>query len=979
MARHQASRSNRRSIRILTVVLALSALAATTALLPRASADDVVTYTATKTIPVPPASTYAGAGGGDGWAVALSPTGVYNVFHHDLILQVACHLQADASACWDPKTITDTNGNNFATSGQPGLWMNQDSGKLYVYATRTSDLTGGVVCIDTTQPADVANPFCGFTALSAPGDSPIITEMSALSTPATVASKWYAFNYAPGDGVVGTKNKLLCFDLTTLSACAGQPYTVSIGTGVESASTSPSPAVAAIGDHVIVPTSTDGVEQLGCFDATSRSDCAGAWPVQLGFGYVSANGAPFPMTNSAGNITGFCLPTGFEPCYDLSGGSVDTPAGMAGAISGSDPWNGPAFVLGPRVYVPNGNSNAVECFDYSTGAACRNFPKRFSDLGYLYTVNADPQRPECIWVNADNGAGQIQNFDAYTAGPCGQGPIRVLASSIVVPTPLCTPATYTSLQVTAPAPGTYSSGSVEFLDGDGNPITEIADRPLDNAGTVDLTGLSLNSATGLPQFLISLLGATGAPASVTVRLTWTGTNDASCIKPGTETGGSAGLQFVSPTPAEGALVPVKKNTVLTIGFAASDQATSGSVTMRAVTLPTGASLAVVSGNPATAQLRWTPKTAGNYLATVEARDGVSAAVTRTVTIIAFDGSQPPNIPIPGTTTGTAYTTGGGRGAAGGWAIPPNPMPAAGCSTMQVTSLQNASGIPANYHGPLFVDAAPVTGCIAAARSLAGYANVGAATNPAHQWGAMGNHPWGPSGVSLVQDFKGGTFGRSIIMQGCKSDIAWDGTCPSPYLAAFVVRGGIWDAYRTKGGIDLLGPPLGNELASGDGGAFQLFAGGMIVWSPQKGGRLVVNRKADNGGPTVRDYPCDYHSPGTRRGYWGRNCTDYVAWRLINNGYKLPGGMGDATEWPASFKRQLNWVEDQTPRPGDAAVQYATRLSQWGHVAYVRAVNADGTLSIEDYNRNPRCEYSITDNVNPANFGIFLHPPVDSWT
>ena len=33
-----------------------------------------VTYTATQTTPVPPASSYAGSAGGDGWAVALTPT-----------------------------------------------------------------------------------------------------------------------------------------------------------------------------------------------------------------------------------------------------------------------------------------------------------------------------------------------------------------------------------------------------------------------------------------------------------------------------------------------------------------------------------------------------------------------------------------------------------------------------------------------------------------------------------------------------------------------------------------------------------------------------------------------------------------------------------------------------------------------------------------------------------------------------------------
>src|SRR3954451_10113806 len=125
----------------------------------------VKTWSASQTIPVPPASHFAGSGGGDGWSVALSPDSVYNVFHHGSVLTVNCHLQTDSSQCWSsPKTVTDASGNDFSTSGHSGLYLDQDSGKLYVYATRTTDAVGGVVCIDTTQPRSTPDLFCGFTA-----------------------------------------------------------------------------------------------------------------------------------------------------------------------------------------------------------------------------------------------------------------------------------------------------------------------------------------------------------------------------------------------------------------------------------------------------------------------------------------------------------------------------------------------------------------------------------------------------------------------------------------------------------------------------------------------------------------------------------------------------------------------------------------------------------------------------------------------
>lgn len=506
-----------------------------------AESANTVTYTATETIPVPPASSYAGSGGGDGWGLAFSQTAVYNVFHHSDVLTVACHLQADASPCWDPITVTDGTGDNFSTSGQPGLWLDQKSGRLYVFATRVSDSTGGVVCIDPSQ-APANSVFCGFTPLSAIGESPI-NGISGLSDPALVGTRWYSFNYvsgaAIGGGTYGTENRLLCFDVSTLSACPSQPFGVGIPSGGSVSDGSyPGPEVAAIAGRVIVPVTVDGVDQLACVNGTTGASCNGSWPYSLDFSYDGNYGAPFPLMTSAGVVTGFCLPTGSDPCFDLSGIASTTPAGLLSTVGATTGWDGPAVSLGPRVYLPNGTTDQVDCFDYSTGASCSDFPRSFPGLTYMYTVNADPQRPTCLWVNSDSGSGQIQNFDAYTAGGCGEGPIRVLASSFVVPTQLCIPASYTSLQVLAPPRSSYTSGSVSFEDDDANPISGIADMPLDGSGSVSLTGLNLSTNNGLPQFLITLDGASGTPTAVTVQLTWTGVQDPSCVPSGGGTSGN---------------------------------------------------------------------------------------------------------------------------------------------------------------------------------------------------------------------------------------------------------------------------------------------------------------------------------------------------------------------------------------------------------------------------------------------------------
>jgi hypothetical protein len=507
-------------------LLVIAALAPSLSL----ASSTTATYSAIETIPVPPASHFAGSGGGDGWGIALRSTAVYNVFHHSSSMTVACHLQSDASSCWSPKTITDGSGNGFATSGHSGLHLDQGNGHLYVYGTRNVDGTGGVVCIDTNADGSDPNPFCGFTALTAVGDASG-GSLSAISNQALASGKLYAFNFVDGSGVSGTKNTLLCFDLATHAACAGQPYTLTTGTVTDGSY--PPPSVAAIGGKVIVPITQDGTDHLDCFDPATGSTCAGSWPITVGGSYDSSAGAPFPMLSRAGAVIGLCLPWGSDPCFDMSGASVPTPPGLASTIGQTSGWNGPAFVLGPRAYVPDGQSDQVRCYDFNTGASCANFPKALSDLGLLYTVNPDPQRPDCIWVNADYGSKQIQNFDAYTGEACGAGATRVLASSVVVPREKCTPASYTALQVLSPGRGAYTTGKVSFADGDGNAIPGITDQTLDGEGATDLTNLSLTTTAGLPQFLITLDGGPAGTSSVVVKLTWTATYDPGCLQPGT--------------------------------------------------------------------------------------------------------------------------------------------------------------------------------------------------------------------------------------------------------------------------------------------------------------------------------------------------------------------------------------------------------------------------------------------------------------
>ena len=547
------------------------------------STGGTVTYTAKVTIPAPPSSNFSGAaGGGDGWGVALSSTKVYNVFHHQNFIGVNCHNQSDASLCWPSfpyKTISDKVQGNpvscpggtltagcYTSSGQPGMYFDPASGHLFVFATHLTSGpagiqgTAGVLCIDTTLAAGNPDPICatnGFTALSAVGDADVTSfnccsvDYSGISNPQIVGTNWYAFNFyftrlaagnKPGAVVATTRNTLLCFSLKTFSACPSQPYTVNFGTAaVLNKSGEPAPSIAAISGRLIIPANRSAAGATGnvlaCYDpSVSGGSCGAKWPVAINFSQPSSDGSPFPLLSSTGAVLGFCLPTGTEQCFNLAGTSVATPSNLASVIGGTDSWNGPAVTLGPRVYVPNGNigNGVVECFDYSKNASCAKFPLAPANLGYLYTVNPDPQRPTCLWVNADDGTAQIQNFDAFTGGQCGRGPIHVLASSFVVPIVECDPTSWTSLQVVQPyPPSTFGGGSVEFEDADGNPLPGVPTTALSSTGFIDLSHFDLSTRSGLPQFVLTLNKPPANLTQVVLVLKWQATYSPSCLQPGT--------------------------------------------------------------------------------------------------------------------------------------------------------------------------------------------------------------------------------------------------------------------------------------------------------------------------------------------------------------------------------------------------------------------------------------------------------------
>jgi hypothetical protein len=585
--------------------LSLAVLAATPADPASATSGGTVTYSANINVPAPPASNFAGATSGDGWNVGLSPTAVYNVFHHQEFLGVDCHLQANAgqtAPCWGgQETITDTDGSAFYTSGQPTVFLDQSTGYLYVFVTHPEDDTAGVACINTNETPP--NLFCGYQPLTAVGQGPPTSSgISGVSDAVQVGSNMYAFNYVNTGAPTGAEDELLCFSLTTDSACPDQPYAVDTGLSGISVSPEPSPSIAAFNNQIVeIPVADGGTTTLACYEpSVAGGSCGGSWPISSGIDYEGSYGTAFPLLNSSAQTLGFCIPDGTDPCWNLSGASAATPSGMSSAIPANTEWNGPAVTVGPRVYLANQDSgHDVYCFDYTADAECANFPKSFSGINNgPYTVNSDPQRPTCIWINSDSGSSQIQNFDAFTGGSCASGPITLQAANFVAPPQACTPTQWTNLQITSPSPPTvYGGGSVEFENNDGGELTGTGGTnpvDLDSTGSVNLTPYNFSAAENLPDFAITLNSPPADLSSVTIVVSWQASNSSSCTEPGTSVSGSVSLIG----PAASAPITTSQTisaSVINSGAPVSDAAVTFTCVSGPCTTSTGSATTDASG------------------------------------------------------------------------------------------------------------------------------------------------------------------------------------------------------------------------------------------------------------------------------------------------------------------------------------------------------------------------------------------------
>ena len=112
-------------------------------------------------------------------------------------------------------------------------------------------------------------------------------------------------------------------------------------------------------------------------------------------------------------------------------------------------------------------------------------------------------------------------------------------------------------------------------------------------------------------------------------------------------------------------------------------------------------------------------------------------------------------------------------------------------------------------------------------------------------------------------------------------------------------------------------------------------------------------------------------------YFYRECVDFVAWRLNRDAGSTkapflydwstltPSG-GNAYQWKYAWQNH-GWTTSTTPVAGSVA------WYSYGHIAYVKQVNADGTIVVEDYNQSGMHIYDI--RTVPANDAqLYLYAP-----
>jgi putative cell wall-binding protein len=459
--------------------------------------------TATGTGSLKTAPVFAPSSGGDGWDAFTSGLYVMNAWHHNAsAYNLDCHLVATGVSCG---TVYSVSG--YQTSKASSGIVN--AGKVYSVVGQDSSGSIGVLCTNVS-----ALPFtsCGYTSLEV-GTSDYNIIGSAQQSGTKI--------YTPlSDGNV------VCFDISTLAACVGQPYALPTFSG----SGSSIPAFAtAVGSYVFIT-----AHKIWCLNATDGSACTGTWPV--GSYSTSLLTGAVPMRNTSGTLTGVCMIAPAGTCFTLTGATATPPAGFTALLASNPPaaavtaggWGQFAFGATKEYWFAGawGNPNTPVCYDWTTDAACAGFQTTTAIGIVRYTIRVDTTNPNCLWSNGDNGS--VAPFDANTGQPGCQGsdPIVDIPYSAVVPRLSCTEVgrirNWQNITFTPPGAIAMAALRVTVQDSSGVAIAGYTGLTPNSSGVVDLSALAVATSGTQPTFEVTAIGASSPNASaISAAVTYT--------------------------------------------------------------------------------------------------------------------------------------------------------------------------------------------------------------------------------------------------------------------------------------------------------------------------------------------------------------------------------------------------------------------------------------------------------------------------
>lgn len=139
--------------------------------------------------------------------------------------------------------------------------------------------------------------------------------------------------------------------------------------------------------------------------------------------------------------------------------------------------------------------------------------------------------------------------------------------------------------------------------------------------------------------------------------------------------------------------------------------------------------------------------------------------------------------------------------------------------------------------------------------------------------------------------------------------------PASIAAAYQVYGAIgekWRALGAEGGI--LGSPTSDEVDSPNGGRFQSFGRGYVIWSPSTGAHTmfgsIYEKWKSLGGVSAYGFPITDESPGARGGrfndfnrgnsiYWSTPTGAHAVYGFIRNKWRELGGDNSFLRYPTT--------------------------------------------------------------------------------